>query len=622
MSIFHALHHYNNGGYISIDETRVIYIPFDETILVIDQDIVNYQMNENLIDPEILQDIHDQLPNVIIQGIGTITRVMHRSPLLITGVLEIKSRIIYGLGAHGGRFYRFSPVEPKYPHFMVLSKLNQDQYQYNLYVAIKFVSWTLGDTYPRGSCEIIIGEIGNLNNEIMCQLYVHRLIFTNLRDKDIITEITRIQQKLDWNHRLDLTNQEIFSIDSSGCLDIDDALDITITDQKEAIIGIHLADVGEWVQPNSLLDRYAQQRMTSIYLPNQIRPMLPTILSDNLCSLLPKQLRLAVSLLLTIDLIENKIKKKQFVKSKIINHQALTYQEAEKLINHVPNSSVTKMYQIIQLIEKKSFDGTNVEAPKAHWLIETLMKLANQWCAEMLIQSRQPCPLRVQPPPINSIPDQTLNHELLTYLHIKTQQTAKYILYDPTKTQDTSHHGLHVNYYTHFTSPIRRYIDLINHRLLKSYQTEGGHGETESPPSVLGDVGIGFSYERANCINTQIKKLNNQVAYVMLVHRLEQHKNNIIQKTHGYVIKIYDKTPSVKIKVCIPEYQITKTVVILDHRLVHLHQICRTFQNLNVSDLTTSKVIFECQLYQKIGLSIVPIIKADYLDQKLRVNIS
>src|SRR5207253_4486329 len=132
------------------------------------------------------------------------------------------------------------------------------------------------------------------------RLHFNYLTFTSIKSqpiKDELKALTKKHEKISPMGRLDLCDKEIFSIDPPGCRDVDDALHIEKKD-KTSVIGIHIADVSEWVTPDSAIDLYARQRMTSVYLPKKTHHMLPPELSENYCSLIKNQKRYTLSLLL------------------------------------------------------------------------------------------------------------------------------------------------------------------------------------------------------------------------------------------------------------------------------------------------------------------------------------
>ncbi len=297
--------------------------------------------------------------------------------------------------------------------------------------------------------------------------------------------------------------------------------------KKEYEIGIHIADVSHYVRPGSELDREAFKRGTSVYLVDRVIPMLPESLSNDLCSLLPGKDRLTVSAVFTLD-SEAKIIKEWFGRTIIHSHKRFTYEEAEKAI-HAPGSQFHKELSILNTLAKKlgkrrfahgavSLDqeevkfvldekGTPIKVVKkergdSNRLIEEFMLLANRKVAEAISgdfskkekgQAGNISVYRVHnlPDPEKMadlavflsgigykiklkngiIPSKEIN-DILEDLSGKEEKDAVHraVIRSMAKavysTKNIGHYGLAFSHYTHFTSPIRRYPDIVVHRLL------------------------------------------------------------------------------------------------------------------------------------------------------------
>lgn len=318
--------------------------------------------------------------------------------------------------------------------------------------------------------------------------------------------------------RKDLRDLLCFTIDSSSAKDFDDAVSLTYDHEGNYILGVHIADVSHYVTPNSALDREAAKRCNSIYFPGKVIPMLPSAISDNLCSLKPNVDRLAVSVFMTFSK-EGFLSDYRILRSVIRSKYRMTYDEVDEIIEkkqtHPISKTILKMAELSRIFSDireqrgctrlvlPSFTMSldNLQEPvalienkqtAAHKLIEEFMLKANEVIAYHISHQGITMPFRTHEPPneesllvfqetakamgftITQTPAQepdyqyllqetTAGHPLEPILHsqfVRSMKTASY------STENKGHYGLCLDYYTHFTSPIRRYVDLIVHRLL------------------------------------------------------------------------------------------------------------------------------------------------------------
>ncbi|WP_051149430.1 ribonuclease R family protein [Chlamydia ibidis] len=318
--------------------------------------------------------------------------------------------------------------------------------------------------------------------------------------------------------RRDLRDLLCFTIDSATAKDFDDAVSLTYDNNDNYILGVHIADVSHYVTPNSALDKEAAKRCNSTYFPGKVIPMLPSALSDNLCSLKPNVDRLAVSVFMTFTK-SGHLSDYQVFRSVIRSKYRMTYDEVDDIIeNNHPHPISNTLHAMANLSRRFSelreergcirlvlpsftMSLDNLQEPTdlietrqtlAHKLIEEFMLKANEVIAYHIAHQDITLPFRIHEPPnsenllsfnetaqamgfeIVMTPTQEPNyqyllqevsagHPLETILHsqfVRSMKTASY------STENKGHYGLQLDYYTHFTSPIRRYIDLVVHRLL------------------------------------------------------------------------------------------------------------------------------------------------------------
>lgn len=322
--------------------------------------------------------------------------------------------------------------------------------------------------------------------------------------------------------RRDLRETECFTIDPDTAKDFDDALSLRKDKKGIYHLGVHIADVSYYVSPGSELDKEALSRCNSTYFPGFCLPMLPPELSENLCSLRPNVNRLTVSVLARLDK-KGDLLDYEIVRSVIKSEKRFTYKEAKQVLDGTKKSPHLKTLKLMEelclLLKKKRYERGSIEfsipelaiivnekgAPThtdyiaydiTHQLVEEFMLKANEIVAGHLTKIGKALPYRIHDTPSDEnmrdfsalaqafgfdLPEQPTPRELQTLFDeaIHTSYgpflAASYIrkmriaLYSP---ENIGHYGLGLSEYCHFTSPIRRYIDLVIHRLLFGEKTE------------------------------------------------------------------------------------------------------------------------------------------------------
>ncbi len=335
--------------------------------------------------------------------------------------------------------------------------------------------------------------------------------------------------------RRDLRDAFIFTIDPDDAKDFDDALHIRKTRNGTWEVGVHIADVSHYVKPDTAIEEEAMERATSVYLVDRTVPMLPEKLSNELCSLRPNEDTLAFSCIMELNK-QGELVDYSFEETVIHSKRRLTYDEAQAFINgDNPNDEaalpVKRAHSISSMLTKNRMEGGGIDfgtdevkvvldddghpvdivvkdRMPANRLVEEFMLLANRTAARHVADTDNPKPFIYR---VHDTPDaeriqklsnyvEVFGHELpltdgnatpadlgalidaikdqpeeivITRAALRAMSKAVYT------TKNIGHYGLNFPYYTHFTSPIRRYPDLMVHRLLKRYLRGGSAADQE-----------------------------------------------------------------------------------------------------------------------------------------------
>lgn len=384
-------------------------------------------------------------------------------------------------------------------------------------VIIHILDWGNRNRDPLGEMSAYIGHISDPSCDIQAAIEEFDLNedFSSQTLEEAKAFGLHVTTK-DLQDREDLRQLECFTIDPETAKDFDDALSLSRDEEGRFHLGVHIADVSHYVRPGTSLDQEAKERCNSVYFPGKVLPMLPHELSSHLCSLKPNVIRLTVSVLMILD-PEGTLLSYQICRSVIKSQKRFTYEEAKEVLEGKKKNKHEKtlhlMVDLCHLLKKKRYERGSIEfslpdtmikvdqngEPEGvrivqyditHQLVEEFMLKANEMVATYLSEQGKPLTYRIheEPNPENikefatvaaalgfdilKAPDtealQTLFDEarqspfgqFLSTLFIRSMKLACY------STQNIGHYGLGLEHYTHFTSPIRRYIDLIVHRLL------------------------------------------------------------------------------------------------------------------------------------------------------------
>lgn len=397
---------------------------------------------------------------------------------------------------------------------------------------VKVVEWPQDAKNPIGKVIDILGQAGDNTTEMHAILAEYGLPYTYPKAVEAAADkISDIITPEDYAEREDFRSITTFTIDPKDAKDFDDALSIRPLKPGLWEIGVHIADVTHYVKEGSCIDREAEKRATSVYLVDRTIPMLPERLCNLLCSLRPNEEKLAYSAIFEMN-DKAEVKNARIAKTVIKSDRRFTYEEAQAIIETGEGDfkdEIGKLNELAQILRKNrmaagavDFDRVEVrfeidekgkplsvyfkESKEANKLIEEFMLLANRTVAECIGKVPKNKKAKIFPYRIHDLPDpdklenlnwfvnrfgykirtsgsksevsKSLNkllsevrgkkeQNLIEMVSLKAMQKAKY------STHNIGHYGLAFDYYTHFTSPIRRFPDMMVHRLLARYLAGG-----------------------------------------------------------------------------------------------------------------------------------------------------
>lgn len=474
---------------------------------------------------------HTALPGDTVEA-RIVTRQYYPPVAQILKVIKRKRTLFTGT-IHNSQYYAFvTPTDTKIPQDFYIPSSHVNGAKTGDVVVVELLEWNDPKKKPTAKVIEILGRPGQHETEI------HTILTEFGLPYKFPSEVEKAAAAIDENispeeirKRRDFRPVLTFTIDPEDAKDFDDALSIQQIEEDLFEVGVHIADVTHYVKKEDVIDREAQQRATSVYLVDRVVPMLPEKLSNYVCSLRPYEDKLTFSVVFEITR-RGEVRKTWIGKTIIHSDYRFTYEEVQAIIegsNHPCRENILILNDIAKHLRKKRFEQGSIAFEKtevkfqldeqneplsvyfkiikdAHHLIEEFMLLANRSVTEYVVNTfKQPDKVfvyRVHEPPamekleefstfvkqfgytlqisshreisrsFNQLLQQVQNkpeQDLIEQLAIRTMAKAHY------STHNIGHYGLAFDNYTHFTSPIRRYPDIMVHRLLSNYLS--GHIE-------------------------------------------------------------------------------------------------------------------------------------------------
>lgn len=446
---------------------------------------------------------------------GQVVEILERSATQFAGTLEKE-----------GRQWFVQPDGKKLTERIAVDDPGAKNARQGDKVLVEIVSFPTEQYFANGVIIEKLGKSGSANAELKAVVRRFQLEdkFSSraLRDTRRATEAFDPQTAIQTGDRSDTRDQTIITIDPATARDFDDAISLRKLPNGHWLLGVHIADVSHFVQPETQLDQEACKRGTSVYLPQHVIPMLPEILSNGLCSLQENQDRFAKSAYIELD-HDGAVQATSFANSVIRSTRRLTYEEVDLILEGKTGgfgkkilNLIRKMEQLARLLQKRRQKAgmLTLDLPKAdliyddhgrvidaqpesttfsHTMIEMFMLEANEAVARLLDSFRVPFLRRIHPEPdalttgdsarilklCGYVIPKNINRKglqdllkrvrgkpesfIINLAILKSMSPAEY------SPAPIGHYAIASEQYCHFTSPIRRYPDLTIHRLLQAY---------------------------------------------------------------------------------------------------------------------------------------------------------
>lgn len=510
-------------GTISLTGKAVGYVPVEGE--EDDIEIEESSLNTALHGDRVVILLHPKMPHK--RRSGEVIEVLFRAKTNFVGKIEKKGNTVFLL-----------PDDRRMYRDIFIAAENSKDVKDGEKAFVKICEWTDPKKNPSGEVLQILGNPGENNTEI--QAIILEKGFETSFPKTVEEEAERISREIpaeEIARRRDFRGILTFTIDPFDAKDFDDALSIQTLPNGDIEVGVHIADASYYVTPGSAIDKEAAYRGTSVYLVDRVLPMLPEVLSNDVCSLKPNEDKLTFSAVFTFDKsaklagVHPKIVKEWYGRTIIHSDRRFTYEEAQEILDMNAGDHASEIRGLddiaanlsrerfaagaisfekdeIKILLDENGVATKIikkERTRSHKLIEDFMLLANKKVAEHIAEigkkeerlfvyriHNQPDAERlrelsiflktlgfslkidqegnISPKALNALLEETAGGQFQNIVHTTALRTMAKAMYS---TKNIGHFGLGFEHYTHFTSPIRRYPDILAHRLLDTHLQNG-----------------------------------------------------------------------------------------------------------------------------------------------------